>query len=330
MVSPPKKFAQRASECGARPCMVASYRSVGISCLLYLHAEMFMKLVLLVIKIALILQVKALTYYIVPSDGTVTDNGSCTVNGITLGPCHQLSQLNRTSLSNANSVTILFLPGTHIVPEHTTFTCYNVGEFEIIPFNTSQEVRVHCQMQAMFLFEDVRKVRITSLKFISCTLKMLEIFQPIDGNYDIIVTATSNYTVEISDCAFTDNSHDYSIILENLGYVLIEHCSFTVGNGAISCVQKSTPKTRLIISDTTLQGNWKRVNGGALYIETVALEFNSSTIKQCQGVQFIPHHRLYRQRTLSSKTISQRDMGALFIVTFQQWKCTIVILRTIQ
>ena len=76
------------------------------------------------------------TYYITPDN---TANETCSVNDnfTTLTPCYSLQQLceDRTLISNKTHLTLLLLPGTHVIPQGHTLTASDVQELGAFPWS---------------------------------------------------------------------------------------------------------------------------------------------------------------------------------------------------
>ena len=78
-------------------------------------------------------------------------NGSAT-----LTPCYSLQQLcqDKTLLSNKTQLTLLLLPGTHVIPQGQTLSASGVGKFEISPWNGHLDVIIQCQRKVNLTYGD--------------------------------------------------------------------------------------------------------------------------------------------------------------------------------
>ena len=253
---------------------------------------------------------KGAKYYIAPADGS--SNQTCT----TMTPCHTLSQLDIASLQGTStSITLLFLPGIHAVP--VTIAAYNISRLKVTPLDPSLEVTVYCEEGASFLFEDVRELVIASLRFTSCSLKMVEVLPQFD-NSDTLAITRNNFTAEITNCAFTEVDNTYAIILFRMGYVLIKNCSVTHCNGAIFCNQlKGNAITRLDLIDSLLQNNQRNdEKGGALYLECVVFKMINNKFVTNKalfgGAIYTTYSNVSAYNTLFIDNFSLRSGGAIY------------------
>ena len=84
----------------------------------------------------------------------ITPQGSCDVIGRPLIHCYTLYQLIREQIlfySGVNSVTLLFLPGTHVMPDNQTLRASQFGEVFIGPWNEEQETAIECHKHTGFI-----------------------------------------------------------------------------------------------------------------------------------------------------------------------------------
>ncbi len=91
---------------------------------------------------------------------------------VTLKPCYSFRQLINEEIlqSIENSVLLLFLPGSHIIPENHTLNASFISELEIYPMNDQKVVNIECQAQAGVVVQGVDNLKIHSGNFSSCTL----------------------------------------------------------------------------------------------------------------------------------------------------------------
>lgn len=111
-----------------------------------------------------------LQYYISPAH---VRNGTCTVNSqVALTPCYNIHQLCDIAqlISNKSSVSLLLLPGRHVI-ENRTFSTSNISRLEISPWNEEKLVVIQCLLQSSFTFESIRNLLISSIKFTFCSIQ---------------------------------------------------------------------------------------------------------------------------------------------------------------
>ena len=259
-----------------------------------------MELILLIL-VVFIIPVKSQTYFITPDDNEDCDK-----------PCFRLNRLSK-QWSRSSRVNLFLLPGTHNISQRIEFSSY-VDEFNITPLNTSQEVKIHCQGQAKFVFRKIQRLNIVSLNFTACTL---EIFGYI-RHFDYIGG------LKVADCIFIENSHKHFIITKNMNKVLIQRSSFISGNGAIACMYgkpDSTYLMKLVIIDTTVRSNWG--NGSALYIIGVNLAMKNSkfinNMALLQGGAIFSHRSsMSVANSLFEDNHSRGSGGAIYFASIYQ------------
>ena len=111
---------------------------------------------------------EALLYHISP-DPVASE--TCTVNGsATLTPCYSLQQLceDKTLLSNKTQLTLLLLPGTHVIPQGHTLSASDVEKLKISPWNGHLDVIVQCQRLANLTCKDMGELKVSYIEFKSC------------------------------------------------------------------------------------------------------------------------------------------------------------------
>ena len=261
---------------------------------------MILIILLILVTSAFNLQVKGLTYYITPDN---SNNGTCTFNGSTLEPCYQLPQVSITS--RISSVNLLLLPGIHVIPGQQNLT-YNGISIKMASLNISQVVKIHCQRQTELLFTRIGNLRISSLYFIACTLKI------VGSLYADPVLA---YGLKVADCIFTNNSHDYSIIIRNMDSISINRSLFFHNSGAIWCESEHS-NTKLGITDTIFQSHWGANNGSALHIQLVNLKISNSLFINNTGLfggaVFAEMSHIIVFNTLFKDNYSKKSGGAIY------------------
>lgn len=201
-----------------------------------------------------------LSHYVSPDP---VANETCSVNSNTiLRPCYSLHRLSidKTLLS---LVTLILLPGTHVIPENYTLTTSDVSKLEIFPWNNAQQVTIRCQSQAGIAFQNIRELKLVSLVVASCTLSLGRQFN--NRNFDV---------VGITNCRFTGSLKDYAIVIykERPLNISVHNCTFSSNNaGAIKVSEEYYEeyyynKIILVITDTMFSWNWSPTLGGALHI----------------------------------------------------------------
>ena len=140
----------------------------------------------------------ALVYY-VSADAVANETCSMDAN-VTLTPCYSLQHLasEQTLLSNKTELTLLLLPGTHVIPHNHTPLASDVSKLELHPWNTEQEVIIQCQPQAQLVFQRIISIKIISLSFKFCSLQF-------DSSNAV------EAQIYITDCMFAESKQNYAI-----------------------------------------------------------------------------------------------------------------------
>ncbi len=249
------------------------------------------------IFLAVIFQVRAVTYYVTP------DSGSCSNS---LEPCHQLYQLNSTLLGNLNALSLRFLPGVHILPDSNTFTLHDINELELVSNDTLNKSDIRCHGDGYLLFQSVEMLKVAYLKFVSCTLKILppRIYNGMP------------HTVYIHDCVLT-NSNNHSMIIEymGMGYVLIKNCSIAHCNGGLSCL--SCVRTEVDILDSVFQDNlMEGGKGSAVYVDRSKVRIeNCRFIRNTAmsgGAIYSKQSTLFINNSVFIDNYSRKDGGGIY------------------
>lgn len=210
---------------------------------------------ILVLSVLCFLQVEALIYYVSSSDPV---DESCTVNGTLLRPCYSLQELgkNITLLHDRVSITLLFLPGKHVISQ--TFTAYNVRELNIHPWNSNKQVNVECQLPKRFIFYNVGEMLVFSFNFTACTIQHLW-----TNNF-----YSNQSIIRFDYCDFNVNPLNYSLIITNTVKlklnVSITSCTFSSNNGAV-LIDSSFVGTSLIITNSEFIHNRKKSIGSTVF-----------------------------------------------------------------
>lgn len=178
------------------------------------------------LKLALILssttiRVKTVQLYISPHQ---VDNETCLVDHIALSPCYSLSQYNQTSLLGQASVTVLFLPGRHMIIKSHDFVAMSISELQLRPWSEQTRAEIECQ-KSQLTFQDVTTVNISFIDFAYCAIEYAEDHLASFGEDNI-------NTLNVYDCKF----HGYYIIPITIIHVSlhIRHSTFNSTPGAIS------------------------------------------------------------------------------------------------
>ena len=195
----------------------------------------------------------AVVIYIAPDP---IDNESCTDTGHRFKPCHPLHQLNETSLSNKDDVTLFFFSGTHVILENHTLSVSNTSQLVILAYPWNQrKVELKCQVPAHLQFQNVKNLQISAILFTSCTLKSTRpertpnIFQ---------------HKLGVMDCVFANRGISYAIIAISVD-VTIDRCIFQSNYGAINCNNTAACYSKFIVTikDTKFFNN-ERENGNGM------------------------------------------------------------------
>ena len=224
--------------------------------------------------LALLFSSEALLYHI-SSDPVA--NETCTVNGsATLTPCYSLQQLceDKTLLSNKTQLTLLLLPGTHVIPQGHTLLAYDVEKLEISPWNGHLDVIVQCQRLANLTCKDIGDLKVSYIEFKSCFV----IYDDSEGRTTV--------SIEIVSCIFAENVESIALSISNpnrfsIATVSIKNCTFSLNHGGLLCNANPPPSQSRInsfvyITDTKFLGNG---NSSALSIDFVNL-----TLRRCHFI----------------------------------------------
>ena len=184
-------------------------------------------LLLLVSILSSLHSVSALLYY-VSSDPIA--NKTCIVNGsIALTPCYSFDQLtiDKALLSNKTRVTFLLLSSNYNISH--IFAAHNLGVLDILPWNEHEKVAIKCQLSDELVFHNVGKLRVSSLIFISCTLRFIPFVYQITTENCIFIETSAiiievNYVdndinISINKSTFSLNNRAISIIANDGGYI---------------------------------------------------------------------------------------------------------------
>ena len=230
-------------------------------------------------------------------------NETCTVNGsATLTPCYSLQQLceDKTLLSNKTQLTLLLLPGTHVIPQGQTLSASGVGKLEISPCN-GHLVIVQCEKKANLTYRDVGALKVSSIEFASCNVQC----NYSKGGIGVVIT------IEILNCFFARNMENTALVVGNQNRSLmfnisVENCTFSsTYRGGIFCASPPLyPYTiNLSITNTLFLGNnWPDGYGDALSVSFVNLklqgcQFINNTAKSV-GAIFYTHSNLHVDDTV--------------------------------
>ena len=198
-------------------------------------------------------------YYVTP------DEGNCTVNGTNLSPCYTLQQLISDDVLDESSVELLFLSGTHLIPENQTLNISHFSEVVVHPLNMDEEVVIQCLLNGNLAFQNVTELDISALHFTFCTLQ-----------YGIDVSTN------ITNCTFESSRKERAIIIRGPVNLQIANCKFLSNYGGIGTEQSvNSGAVTVHITDTLFEGNGRGDvgiidEGGALYIEDSILTIKNS------------------------------------------------------
>ena len=133
-------------------------------------SEGMMKLsvLLVLVSIPFLPRSNTLLYYV---SSEHINNHTCTTSGSTaLRPCVSFDDLrsNKTFLSNKGSVKLLLLSRKYFLSQN--LTAFYIQKLEIFAW---KEVFVKCEPEVELFFHSVGELRICSLSFTSCTLRLL-------------------------------------------------------------------------------------------------------------------------------------------------------------
>ena len=222
-------------------------------------------------------------------------NESCTVSdNTTLRPCYTLQQISSpywTWTHNVSSMEIIFLPGVHVIMSQSLMLS-NMTELEVYPWN-EQNVVVKCRQRASWIFENIEKLRITSLYFKYCHLE--------------VFNSMSQFTT-INECVFAKSKYERAIKFSS-GFhannppshnISVCNCIFSSNQGGIY-VTGLVARSLIYVADSIFVSNWRdfylviwrdgeeEVDGGAIYIKNEAVlmlersQFINNTVAEHGG-----------------------------------------------
>ena len=203
----------------------------------------------------------------------ITEDSNCaTAENAPQKPCYSLHELinDQILLSIGSPVTLLLLPGLHIIPENHTLLASNMSELDMYPLD-DEVVRIECQPQAGIVIQGVDKLNIRSLNFTFCTLQYTQTDKT-DGFQDIVNVC------HFEKCGFQSNDQNYAVIVDYPTLSITCHflsCQFLSNSGAIKSenpTESEDINVNIFIVNTTFANNGQRENdGGALAISNVNL-----------------------------------------------------------
>ena len=162
-------------------------------------------------------------------------NESCTVSdNTTLRPCFTLQQLSSQDnwLLNTTQLTLILLPGTHVIDHNTMFSNLKKQSWN------KEQAMIKCERLA---FVSIANISMTSLEFYHCHIRCHSI-------QDIV----------ISSCVFTKSKQTYATAFANSNNITINNCTFSSNNGGIYC--------RRCLSISLFVSNWREEYGAAVCI----------------------------------------------------------------
>ena len=219
---------------------------------------------------------------------------NCTVNGTTLRPCYTLLQLNQVLSSfNKSSVIFLFMPGTHLIPEHGEITFSNFKEVVMQPWKEEQKVKIECSHdqqntsptgRKIMYFQNITELKLYSLHFSLCTLEYA---------YEKNSNRYIERSVNITKCAFEKGDKTAFAIsrpdTESQVNVTVSNCTFTSNYNGLAVVSPgynniADPKCAVLailhLTDTLFQGK-STLPGYSYLTGFLAITCTRATINNC-------------------------------------------------
>ena len=256
-----------------------------------------------------IVYVQAVQYYITRG---FAHHGTCIDNNVTLLPCYQLSQLNET-LTNEDDVILILLSGIHVITPQ--WDSLRAGKLEIHSWELMSDAQIDCSAHRT-LFLTIKKLNISSVKFIACNL---HIFISCDED---VGDQENEFTVIIFGCMF-NGSMQYAISFEPVGNnIMIQNSSFVSNDGAVYVSERSpqTVTSRVnffyILDSLFLNNNLGESQLGTLNVDRVNLVINGSQFinntSSKGGAIYASNSFTTVENTLFSGNYAAKDGGALF------------------
>ena len=205
-----------------------------------------------------------------------SDTYNCTATEEMLKSCYPLQRLGEVlSSTNETSVTVLLLPGKHVIPENKTLRIYDFNKFSIIPWEKYQEVLIQCRANATINFHNIIELNMSFLHFIFCSFEI--VYERVGMNKsayikgNIFEQSSGSYAVQVLD--YTDS--------EVLINVTFTKCTFLLNTGAIyvkyiiqtfSFSEEILSRGKVVvISDTLFQRNYNNLQG-VVHLENTLLQ----------------------------------------------------------
>ena len=267
-----------------------------------------------------ILCCEALLYHISPDP---VANETCTVNGsATLTPCYSLQQLceDKTLLSNKTQLTLLLLPGTHVIPQGQTLSASDIQLLEISPWHGLQNVGIECQRQTDLIYKDIGRLAVFYLNFSSCSAQCI---------YSKENSHMTEVTVNFCNCIFANSREKNALSISNyhnLAFnVSISNCIFASNNdGAIVyTISRSlhlypSHTSVLNIADTVFWNNTRHGAGSAIYMVNAQLNLQRSHFAYNEatsgGAMYAEHSSIYIASTeFECNTAKSGRGGAVYV-----------------
>ena len=208
--------------------------------------------------------------------------GDCSVNDTVLSPCYSIYELIRDdvlSSLNKSSVSLLLLPGTHIIPDNQVLEISGFHQVFIYPWLDEQKVLIECANQTNLsehmILSGNTDVNISSIHFNFCILEYRYTYE----------TTKAKWTVSITDSIFENSQTSGTITISNpdspiVVNVVVLNCKFFTNWAAFyisSYGQLAYIGTYLAIANSLFDNNGELDSAGnALILYRTNLEVSNS------------------------------------------------------
>jgi predicted outer membrane repeat protein len=235
-------------------------------------------------------------YYITPDPEEVY-NRTCTASNTTLTPCCLLHELQETLPTSEDAVTLLLLPGVHVLSAHYALDFAYKSRFSVTQWNSSR-VKIHC-LHSGLLFRDVEELLISSIVFISCDLRF---------THDPTSLEPSTQRVSITNSEFVGKG---SLFFASIHTVIIENSTFLGSNVVVRYMGRENEKTDMTINNCSFLNTVRNETNTEVYGPEDPFQPNDSTtgnigsVLYVSGVRLKISHCSFVNNTLTSRGACQ-------------------------
>ena len=178
---------------------------------------------------------------------------------------------------NEGSVKLLFLPGTHLMPEKETLNVTHLNEVAMYPLKEEQEVIIECKdyEDSSFWFQNIIELQIVSLYFSSCKLQ-----------YSYEINNKTERSVDITKSVFEEGTISINSTESNLN-ITVSNCTFSATNKVALSILTPDYDPAIVIKGKTiahLQITNTRFHNSLTYSHHVSVVYTNLTISKCHFI----------------------------------------------